>query len=342
MTGFSGGIKNNYLATAGGGLPFHEAQAALNFVFENFSYHIPFLPSLPRRSFFEKMIVQFSEQLPCLKVDEPRKKVWIDTRDPGFAVALEECFNRCMALDVDYFSISPQSSPVLRLMSQRLMGVNWQGWVKFQIVGPISHVMKLCDEKGAAIFFHEELNELAALVLSLKAAWLIKQLKVHVKTKIIVVIDESFICLKECALSLEEGIEKLSCIINIIHDNGALVALKVSSEHDFHYALQMPIDLLCFDAYAAIGRLGVYEKIFASFLKKGGMPILEIVPCCGQEIQDENFKDHLFKLLKSRPFLLKNGALISTRSSHDNCSLDSFQKATNICIDLVEDLRRAF
>lgn len=342
MTGFSGGIKNNYLATAGGCLPFYEAQAALNFVFENFSYHVPFLPSLPQRSFFEETIVQFSEQLPCLKVDEPRKKVWIDTHGPGFAIALEECFSRCMALDVDYFSISPQSSPVLKLMSQRLMGMNWQGWVKFQVLGPVSHAMKLCDEKGAAIFFHEQLNELSTLVLSLKAAWLIKQLKVHAKTKIIVVIDESFICLKECALSMEEGIEKLSYVINIIHDNEALAALKVSSEQDFHYALQLPVDLLCFDAYAALDKLSVYEKIFASFLKKGGMPILEIVPCCEREIQDENLKGHLFKFLKSCPFLLKNGALISTRPDHDDCSQDSFQKAANICIDLVEDLRRAF
>ncbi|MFH1691548.1 MAG: hypothetical protein ABIC68_03120 [Candidatus Omnitrophota bacterium] len=342
MIGFLDSIKNNYLATCSELLPFVDAQQALDFVFNSYTYQVPFWPSLPNRSFFEEAIVQFSEKLPGIQVDEAGKRVWVDTQDLQFDALLEECFNRCMALDVDYFAISPRSSSTLQAMSQRLMGMNWQGWIKVPVPGPLSASMKLCDEKGVPIFFHETLEELFSLILPLTTAWLIKQFRANAKTKIIVDIDESSVCLKEIDLTAEEIFEKINCLIDVIHDNGALCALRVSDNKDFVFAQNFPIDLLHFDIGGDIGRLGEAEKMLAPFLKKGGMPILGILPTDEAKLNKVDLKDYLFASLKSRQLLMKNGALITTDGNSVGCSDASMHKMVKVSVDLAESLRLMF
>lgn len=342
MIGFLDSIKNNYLATGGGILPFVDAQQALDFVFNYYAYQVPFWPNLPNRNFFEEAIVQFSEKLPGIKVDEVGKRVWVDTRTYEFDALLEESFNKCMALDIDHFSISPRSSSTLQMMSQRLMGMNWQGWIKVPVLGALSTSMELCDEKGVPIFFHEALEELLSLMLPLRTAWLIKQFRVHAKTKIIIDIDESLVCLSEIDLTAEEIFEKINYLINVIHDNGALCALHISDIKDFGFAQSFPVDLLHFDIHGDFGRLGEAETILAPFFKKKGMPILGIVPVDDEKLDEDGLKDFLFKSLKCHQLLIKNGALITTDGDSAKCSGASVQKIAKVCVDLAESLRVMF
>ncbi len=342
MPGFIGSIKDNYLATGSGILPFQDAQRALSFVFDHYEYQIPFWFSLPNRSFFEKDVVRFCDNLPGFKVDEFQKKAWIDTRCPGFEAALEECVTRCMALDAGYFAFSQQNSPSLYLLSQRLMGMNWQGWVKFQVLGPLSAGVGLCDENGKPLIFHEELGELVPLVLSLKTAWLIRQFRANVKTKMIVVIDESSICLSAMELPLEEIIERLNSLIEVIHDNEALCALRISNVKDCVFTQRLSIDLLHFDVCGNFEVLAEFEKALASFLKRGGVPILGCVPVEQEGLQGFDLRNRLFQKIKPHQFLLKNGVLITTDGDISSSSEAAVCESAEVCKDLAESLRLMF
>ena len=71
-------IKDRFLATGIGSLPFKEEDKAIDFVLKNFEGHIAFWPQLPRRSFLESMHIQFSEGFPGRGIDIERKNISIN------------------------------------------------------------------------------------------------------------------------------------------------------------------------------------------------------------------------------------------------------------------------
>jgi len=341
MTGFLSDIKNNFLATGVGSLPFKDPRSALNFVFDNFSYHVPFWPQLPQSSFYENMYVQFSEQVPGIHIDEQQRSIWVDTTSPGYMGELEECFNKCQAFDVDHFAISRRAAESLYLFSQRLMALSWQGWVKAQIIGPFSLGLSLLDENKNPIIYNAELSELLPLILSLKASWLIKQIKAHAKTKMIIVIDEPYLVAvgtSQCSLPKEAIIDKINQLVSVIHDNGAYAGLHCCGNTDWEMVMSMDIDILNFDAYGFLDKLLLYEKALIAFLKKGRIPAIGIVPN-NEDLLQEGIQERLFDVLKKHTALLKNGALITTSCGCSALSEELTQKAYGMCMSIAERLR---
>ena len=89
------------LATGIGSLPHKDVFAALELIFK-YVPEIPFWPQLPKRDVREGMIAQFSEGLPCLKVNS--EGLIFDSRNKD--AELERFYERVIANDVDYFKIS--------------------------------------------------------------------------------------------------------------------------------------------------------------------------------------------------------------------------------------------
>src|SRR4030065_2331910 len=69
-----------FTTTGIGSLPRTMAEEACRLVIDTFD--IPFWPQLPRSSFLESMIPQFSEGMPFLKIDSQREILWVE-RDHG-------------------------------------------------------------------------------------------------------------------------------------------------------------------------------------------------------------------------------------------------------------------
>lgn len=344
MNGFLTEIKNNFLATGVGSLPFQEPRSAVNFVFDTFSYHVPFWPQLPKRSFYENMYVQFCENLPGLMTDETRKTVMVDTQQESYVGALEECFNKCQAADVDYFAISPSHAQGLHLFVQRLTGLNWQGWVKAQVIGPLSLGLSLLDEKKKPILYNAELAELLPLFLSLKASWLIKQIKVHTNTKVIIFIDEPFfvaVGTNACPLPREEIVEMINCVVRAIHENGALAGLHCCGNTDWEMVMSTDIDILNFDAYGYLDKVLLYEKPLKKFLSKGCMPAIGIVPN-NDDLLQNRLTERLLQTLRKQPRLWGNGALITTSCGCSALSENLTRRAGALCVEIAEKLKMEF
>ncbi len=325
-------------------MPNSDAKEAVDFVFDVLSGHIPFWPQLPKRSFAENMYAQFCQNLPGFKMDEASKSVWVDTSSGSYLSELEECFNRTQLLDSDYFSIGEEFAEGLHIFSQRLAGLNWQGWVKAQIIGPISLGLTLLDEKKNPIIFNAELSDLLPAFLALKLSWLIRQLKVHAKTKVIIFIDEPYLVAvgtSSCSIPREEIVIKINRLIETIHAGGALAGIHCCGNTDWDMVLATDIDIVNFDAFGYMDKLLIYDNALSSFLKRGGMPAIGIVPTDENSLASAGTKD-LFEMIKKKPTLLKNGALITTSCGCSGLSVDSTRKAHAMCVELAERLSAEF
>jgi hypothetical protein len=344
MNGYLGELKKSFLVTGVGSLPQKDALSAINFVFEALSYQIPFWPQLPQKSFLENMYVQFSEKFPGLVVDEAQKTVSVNTDGQPYMDALEECFNKVQADDVDYFSLSNGHAQSFHLFTQRLMALGWQGWVKAQIIGPFSFGLSLLDQNKKPILYNPELTELLPLFLSLKVSWMIRQIKVHVKTKIIIFIDEPYLVAvgtDQNTLTRQQVVDKINIVVRLIHANGALAGLHCCGNTDWDLVLSTEIDILNFDAYGYFDKIALYEKSLLAFLKKGGMPALGIVPT-NDDLLTEGLEDKLFDVLKKHSKFLTNGALITPSCGLSGLSEAVSKTAIDMCVRLAERLKAEF
>ena len=71
-------IKPNCIATAIGSFPHGEAGPALDIVFKSLP-DAPLWPQLPKRGLHEQMEIQYSEGLPCVKIDAEKARMYFAT-----------------------------------------------------------------------------------------------------------------------------------------------------------------------------------------------------------------------------------------------------------------------
>jgi hypothetical protein len=341
---YQGDLKNNFLATGVGSLPYIEADRAANFIFDSFDSDIPFWPQLPRRTFFENMYVQFCEKFPGVVIDEKGKNIKIDTTKLSYISELEECLNKLETPDTDYFSISSKYAQGLYELKDKVKALGGDGWVKAQLIGPLSWGLSLLDEANNPILYNAELGELLSLFLCAKAAWLIKFLQVTQKTKIIIFIDEPYLVAvgtSQCGLSRKDVIEKINKLVCAIHGCGALAGLHCCGNTDWDMVMATDIDILNFDAFGYLDKILLYSDSLQAFLKRGGLPAIGIVPTDNEALASAS-TDTLFSILTKEKRLLKNGALITTSCGCSGLSAELSEKANKLCVELASKLRKEF
>jgi len=73
-------FKLNFLATGIGSLPYVDIDKAVGLVLENLP-QIPYWPQLPRGGYKENMVAQYTEAMPCVKVDETGEGIFDTSGD---------------------------------------------------------------------------------------------------------------------------------------------------------------------------------------------------------------------------------------------------------------------
>jgi len=338
------GLGKDFLATGVGSLPYTDSRAAVDAVLESFAGHMPFWPQLPRRSFYENMYVQFTENFPGMRLDESRKSAWVDTVGPDYLTQFEECFHRIEATDLDYFAISRPYAESLYGLCDRLAAAGWQGWVKAQIIGPVSLGLTLLDESKNPILYNPELFEMLPSFLALKSAWLIRQARVTASTKVVIFVDEPYLVAvgtSQCSLPKETIAAKINQVVRAIHQNGSLAGLHCCGNTDWEMVLNTDIDILNFDAYGYMDKLLIYEKAIARFLKKGGVFAFGIVPNT-EDIAQEGLVERFTEILMRHPALLANGALVTTSCGCNALSQELARRALETCAQLAGRLKGEF
>ncbi len=250
------------------------------------TFDIPFWPQLPRSSFLEWMIPQYSEGMPFIRIDAGSETMFID-RDRGDE--LERFYETCS--DECRIAISDDYARGLHSFIRMIRGRRFSA-LKGQITGPMTFTLGLKDREGRLVFFDEELRQISLMLLQAKARWQIDQLRPHCEEVIIFLDEPIFSALGSSTylgVSREETLRLLSETTSTISGAGGIPGIHCCGSADWTLIMESGAKILNFDAYGYFENLAIYHAEINAFLEEGGYLAWGIVPTTG-EIEKETFE----------------------------------------------------
>ncbi|MCX7914125.1 MAG: hypothetical protein N2511_06025, partial [Thermodesulfovibrionales bacterium] len=284
-----------YSTTGIGSLPHTLTSEACDLIFK--SVDIPFWPQLPRLSFKESMIIQFSEGMPFLRINEEEKSVTIirDSSDEleRFYEAYNE--NTKIAISEDYAKGLHRFLKIIR--SRRL------NFLKGHITGPITYTLSLKDGSGRYIYFDEELREVAHMLLKAKVRWQLEVFKPCCEN-VIIFIDEPILSAigssSYIGVDSNEILRLLMELVATIKQNGGIAGIHCCGRFDFPLVIKSGVDIISFDAYDYSDLLLIYHAEIKEFLERGNYLAWGIVPTTEiiQHLEEKNIISLLSNAMK--------------------------------------------
>ncbi len=266
------------LATGVGSLPCQDADSALDLIFK-YLPNIPFWPQLPRRDLREGMIAQFSENIPCIKIND--SGVYFDPE--GKDVSLEKFYERAIAEDFEYFKVSDTYASGLYKFYERLTRLDLKeiNFIKLQVTGPFTFAAGFSDQSGISLLHDKVLMQAILKALKMKAIWQVNKFKVFGK-KIILFIDEPYLgCFGSAytPINRETVISSLLEFSEGLKSKDVLLAVHCCGNTDWSmFTETRDIDIISFDAFDYQDKFVLYADDIKSFLGRGGIICWGIVP----------------------------------------------------------------
>jgi len=288
-----------FTTTGIGSLPLTSAEEACRLVIDTFD--IPFWPQLPRSSFLESMIPQFSEGMPFLKIDSQRESLWIE-RDHG--TSLTEFYetyseNWESAISEGY---AKGLHTLVRLLRDRSFKT-----IKGQITGPLTFTLGLKNSEGRPVYFDEELREISLMLLKAKIRWQTEILKPYAEN-IVIFIDEPILSALGSTSYLgvepQEALRLLQETADSIRHAGGIPGIHCCGNADWPMVIKSGVDIISFDAYDYVDTISLYPAEFTEFLQRGGYLAWGIVPTT-DSIKDENIDSLKIRFDKGTELLSK-------------------------------------
>jgi methionine synthase II (cobalamin-independent) len=285
------------LATGIGSMPHKDVDRALDLIFK-YTPKIPFWPQLPKRDLRESMMIQFAQNLPCIKVTNDG--LLFDPRQSE--KELEAFYSRIISQDVDYFRIGKEFASGLYRFYERLKrdGASGIEFIKCQIVGPFTFAAAINDDKGIALMHDEIFMQAILKGLQMKALWQIKLFKEFGK-KLILFLDEPYLGSFGSAftpINRETITKVLGEFTEAIKSEDVLLGVHCCGNADWSIFTEVKnIDIISFDAFGFLDKIILYSADLEKFFKRGGCLCWGIVPT--QEFTDKIKTDLLTKRIES-------------------------------------------
>jgi methionine synthase II (cobalamin-independent) len=300
-------FRHPYLATGIGSFPHKDEKEAFRLVHENFS-HIPFWPQLPKRSFKEGMVLQYSEGFPSLKWNEKDQRIWVDT-SAGFEREVEKFYQAIADGNLEPFEIKEDFAKGLQIFADLTFWGDKKEmkYVKGQVTGPITFGLSLTDPDGKPVFYDPTLREILTRHLSSKAHWMEKMFRDQFPgVPTIIFFDEPSLSSFGSAFS---GLNRDEVILSLNECFDGIKGLKgvhCCGNTDWSVLLKTGLDILSFDAYGYLETLSLYPKELKAFLEKGGILAWGIVPT-SEDIRREDALSLIERVKKGIEVLSKQG-----------------------------------
>ena len=266
--------------TGVGSLPHTDEEAACDFVFSS-GCTIPYWPQLPKRDYRERMIPQYAADLPGLRLDDDKKRFWVE-REDSFLDALTALYERFLKPDAE-FPLNEYFARGFYAFEKRLKEAPEKpAFVKGQVTGPFTFTLGLNDSDGQPIYADEQMRDASLRLIARNAAWQAKRLKALSRVGVIIFIDEPIAAALGTAAYLAVQPEAVTACINIIvkavHDAGGIAGTHCCGATDWSLFAASDLDILNFDAWNYFDNIAVYSPEIRQFLEKGGMLAFGIVP----------------------------------------------------------------
>jgi hypothetical protein len=268
-----------FITTGIGSFPHHDEKEVFRLIFKNFP-EIPFWPQLPKRSFLEGMVVQYSEGFPSLRWNEKEQRVWVDTSH-GFDKEIEKFYQHLEGSELKPFEITIDFAKGLRILKDLTSKDHRKEikYIKGQIAGPITFGLALTDLEGKSIFYDPTLRDILIKHLSMKARWMEKRFNdLFPGIPTIIFLDEPSLSSFGSAfsgLNREDVVHSLNECFEAVK---GLRGIHCCGNTDWSVLLSTNLDILSFDAYEYLETLSLYPKDLRAFLERGGILAWGIVP----------------------------------------------------------------
>lgn len=343
-----------------GSLPHKDVESGMKVVKQCFS-SIPFWPQLVKFNKNEDMIVQFIENLPGL-VDNG-EKLYLDNESDEFFEQLETFFMDYEEIIADSdsetlekYAISHNSSSTFKPFLE-IVKETKPKFAKGQICGPFTLATTLVDKEGRCAFYDETSREIIVKMLTLKALWQIKQIKMaSPDTTPIIFLDEpsasqlgtsAFI-----TISKDEVVQIIKEVSDIIKENGALSAIHCCGKCDWSLPIDCEIDMINFDAYAFAQNLSLFSNELKPFLQNGGQIVWGVVPTLDKDALDAaNLNLMIQKFDEAIDYLIKKGvdksliidnSMVSPSCGAGSLSIEQAEKAMSLVQELSCKLKEKY
>ncbi len=266
-----------------GSLPHEDHGAALELVLAHIT-EVPGWVQLPKNP-AEGMVEQFARGLPGLA--GRRWSSYIDTSDPGFEEELLGFFEDYLAvteggLDVasSRFALSPPEDAGFSLFQKKCSG-RGRVALKGQITGPFTIAASLTDENKRLALYNDQLKDAIVKHLELGGRFQVERLNA-ISENVLIFMDEpalaGFGTSAFISVSREEVAGMLGEVARGIRAAGGLAGIHVCANTDWSLVLDLPLDVVNFDAYSYLDRFALYRNEVLAFLEGGGSIAWGIVP----------------------------------------------------------------
>jgi hypothetical protein len=275
------------LSTGIGSLPHTTAAEALELV-DTYFNQIPHWPQLPRRNKAEGFISQYLA--PLIK----REIVVFDAAgSPYFCTEHPQWEERCLQfyellLNEDRpellaeFAFPVESAAGFYTFIDECRPLPGAALcVKGQLSGPVTVGFQVTGENRTPSFYNPSLREIIVKTLAAQARWQTRCLQSRGLPALLFIDDPgiySFGSSSAVGLGRAEIQAGLSEIIEAIAAEGGLSGVHCCAGTDWSLLLELPLDLVSFDAYGYFPSMQVYGEALERFLARGGALAWGIVP----------------------------------------------------------------
>jgi hypothetical protein len=283
-----------------GSLPLRDHAQGVELVFK-YTPEIPLWIQLPTYR-EEGMIAQFQTGFPGLALKTG--KSFVDTTDPSFDNDILKFYEDYMAvsegelgIEDSIFAITADTARGFFSLIEHLRSLSDHPYaIKGQITGPITFGMGLTDQNGKAIFYDEQLRDVAIKLLAQKARWQVKKL-LSFGSPIIIFFDEpAFAGFGSSAMISVSTGEVATCfeeVVGAVHNEGGLAGIHCCANADWSLILESGADIISFDAYSFFDRLMLYPDHVKRFMGSGGILAWGIVPTLNSDDIEKETEESL-------------------------------------------------
>ncbi len=277
-----------FITTGIGSFPHQDEREVLRLILRDFP-HLPFWPQLPKRSFLEGMVLQYSEGFPSLRWNEREQRVWVDT-STGFEKEIEKFYQHLEKGELDPFKITEDFARGLRILKDLSSEKNRKEirYIKGQITGPITFGLALTDQEQKSIFYDPTLRDILVKHLSMKARWMEKKFNdLFPGIPTIIFFDEPSLSSFGSAFSSLNREDVVHSLNECFDAMKGLKGIHCCGNTDWSVILKKDLDILSFDAYGYLETLSLYPKELKAFLERGSTLAWGIVPTNEDVLKEE-------------------------------------------------------
>ena len=353
-------FKPKFLATGIGSMPFTDIDQAVDVSLTRFS-EAPFWPQLPKLGLNEQMEIQYSEGMPCIKIDYQKGRMFFDTSG-DYSETFAEFYETYMKAmdpvegngDCSALAISKNFSKGIYAFEKRLQKKSGKlPFVKVQTTGPCSFALTIVDENKRAIYYNEEFRDVVIKALTMKCRWQIQKFQPYAE-KVICFVDEpilsAFGSSTYVSVKREDVVAHLHEVVDAVHKDKALVGIHCCGNTEWSILIDVGVDIINFDAFGFGETIAMYPEAVKVHLQRGGALAWGIVPTSiairEKKVEDlivlfEKLIDHLASRGIDRQLILEQ-SLITPSCGTGSMEPDDAEKVFTMTESLSKAMRAKY